>query len=147
MAATRTITVEYDLPYPPAKVWRALTEPALLEKWLMPGDIAPIVGHKFTMHTAPMGDWDGTIYCEVLTVEVGKRLAYSWKGGNQTNKEYGQPLNTVATWTLSEKPDGTLLLLEHSGFREQDEFAFTVMGSGWTSHCGGRLQAALATMS
>ncbi len=26
---TRTITVDYDLPGPPAKVWRALTEPAL----------------------------------------------------------------------------------------------------------------------
>ncbi len=29
-AETRSISMEYDLPHPPAKVWRALTEPELL---------------------------------------------------------------------------------------------------------------------
>lgn len=146
MAATRTITVEYDLPYPPTKVWRALTEPSLLAKWLMPGDIAPVIGHKFTMKTAPMGQWDGTVYCEVLAVDPGKHLSYSWKGGSDDNAEYGKPLDTVATWTLTEKPGGTLLLLEHSGFREQDEFAFTAMNSGWKSHGGTRLERVLASI-
>lgn len=143
MTDMRTITVEYDLPYPPAKIWRALTEPALLAKWLMPGDIAPVVGHKFTMRTQPMGGWDGVIHCEVLTAEPGKRLAYSWVGGSDSNDKYGQPLNTVATWTLTEKPGGTLLLLEHSGFRPQDEFAFTALSGGWKSMGGTRLKQVL----
>jgi uncharacterized protein YndB with AHSA1/START domain len=147
MAATKTITVEYDLPHPPAKVWRALTEPALLEKWLMPNTIAPVVGHRFTMQTQPMGGWDGVVQCEVLTVEPGKRLAYSWKGGATDNKEYGQPLDTVATWTLTEKPGGTLLLLEHSGFSEQNEFAFNAMSGGWKSHGGARLKQALEAIA
>jgi len=143
---TKTITVEYDLPFPPAKVWRALTEPQLLEAWLMPGDIAPVVGHKFTMRTQPMGTWDGVIHCEVLVVEPNKRLAYSWKGGARDNPGYGQPLDTVLTLTLTEKPGGTSLLLEHSGFTDQKEFAFTAMSGGWKSHGGRRLKDVLESL-
>lgn len=41
------IHVDQFLAHPPRKVWRALTEPALLERWLLPNDIKPLVGHKF----------------------------------------------------------------------------------------------------
>jgi hypothetical protein len=34
-AAAQSIALEYELPHPPAKVWRALTDPALLAAWLM----------------------------------------------------------------------------------------------------------------
>jgi uncharacterized protein YndB with AHSA1/START domain len=145
--ATKTITVEYDLPFPPAKVWRVLTEPKLLEGWLMPNDIAPVVAHKFTMRTQPMGSWDGVVHCEVLTVEPPRRLVYSWKGGARDNPAYGQPLDTVLTFTLQEKPGGTLLLLEHSGFTDQNEFAFTAMSSGWRSHGGARLKQVLENLT
>lgn len=145
MPDTRTITVEYDLPHPPAKVWRALTEPALLGKWLMPNDIAPVVGHRFTFQTKPIGDWDGVVHCQVLTVEPAKRLAYSWMGGSEAERKDGRALNTVATWTLREKAGGTLLLLEHSGFRPQDEFAFNAMGSGWRGSVADRISAILDT--
>jgi uncharacterized protein YndB with AHSA1/START domain len=146
MTATKTITVEYDLPHAPAKVWRVLTEPKLLENWLMPNDIAPVPGHKFTFKTKPMGEWDGIIHCEVLSVEPNKRLAYSWVGGSDKNQGWGEKLDTVVTWTLTEKPGGTLLLLEHSGFRERDEFAYSQMGKGWKSHGGMRMKAALDAM-
>ena len=146
-AGTKTITVEYDLPFPPGKVWRVLTEPKLLEAWLMPNDIAAVVGHKFTMRTQPMGSWDGVVHCEILTVEPPKRLVYSWKGGARDNPAYGQPLDTVLTFTLTEKAGGTLLLLEHSGFTEQNAFAFTAMNSGWRSHGGVRLKQALESLS
>ena len=49
----------------------------------------------------------------------------------------------MLTLTLTEKPGGTLLLLEHSGFTDQNEFAFTAMSGGWKSHGGGRLKAVL----
>lgn len=144
---SKTITVEYDLPYPPARVWRALTEPKLLEAWLMANDIAPVVGHRFTMQTRPMGTWDGVVQCEVLKVETAKRLVFSWKGGAKDNPGYGQPLDTVLTLTLTEKPGGTLLLLEHSGFTDGNEFAFTAMSSGWKSHGGERLKSVLASLA
>jgi uncharacterized protein YndB with AHSA1/START domain len=143
---TKTITVEYDLDFPPAKVWRVLTEPRLLESWLMPNDIAPIVGHKFTMQTKPAGGWDGVVHCEILAVEPLRRLVYSWQGGSDSNPGYGQKLDTVLTFTLTEKPGGTLLLLEHSGFREQDQFAFDALSGGWRSHGATRLKAALGAL-
>ena len=112
----------------------------------MPGDIAPVMGHKFTMKTQPMGKWDGVIDCEIIAVELERKLAYSWKGGSDDNDVYGKRLDTVATWTLTPKPGGTLLLLEHSGFRAEDEFAFTTMGGGWKSHAGPRLKTVLETL-
>jgi uncharacterized protein YndB with AHSA1/START domain len=143
MSQTNTITVEYDLPHTPAQVWRVLTEPKLLESWLMPNNIAPVVGHTFTFQTQPMGEWDGVVRCEVLIAEPQKRLSYSWVGGSDKNKGWGQTLNTVVTWTLTEKAGGTMLLLEHSGFREKDRFAYEQMGRGWNSHGGMRLRKAL----
>lgn len=50
---TRSIALDYDLPHPPAKVWRALTEPGLLAKWLMATDLRPPVGNRFTFKAAP----------------------------------------------------------------------------------------------
>ncbi len=47
-AETRSISMEYDLPHPAAKVWRALTDPELLAAWLMVNDMRPLVGHGFT---------------------------------------------------------------------------------------------------
>ena len=33
---TGTVELELDLGHPPEKVWRALTDPALLTQWLLP---------------------------------------------------------------------------------------------------------------
>ena len=35
-AQSEAITFDFDLPHRPEKVWRALTEPALLGEWLLP---------------------------------------------------------------------------------------------------------------
>src|SRR5579871_6631661 len=92
----KSISVEYDLPHPPAKVWRALTEPELLASWLMVNDIRPVVGHAFTFKAQPMPGWDGTVQCEVIEVEPERRLRYSWSGGAEDSR-----LESVVTWTLA----------------------------------------------
>ena len=33
---TDSLSFEFDLPHSPEKVWRALTDPALLAEWLLP---------------------------------------------------------------------------------------------------------------
>ena len=33
---TDSLSLEFDLPHPPDKVWRALTDPVLLAEWLLP---------------------------------------------------------------------------------------------------------------
>src|ERR1700742_144115 len=44
---TRTVTVEREFQSPPEKLWRALTQPHLIEEWLMKNDFKADVGHKF----------------------------------------------------------------------------------------------------
>jgi uncharacterized protein YndB with AHSA1/START domain len=75
----RSIIVEYELPEAPKKVWRALTEPKLLEAWLMPNDIRAEVGHRFNFRAQPVPGWDGTVYCQVLEVVPEQRLVYAWR--------------------------------------------------------------------
>ena len=142
--ATQSIVVEYDLPYPPEQVWRALTEPRLLAAWLMPNDIKPQVGHRFTFKAAPVSGWDGIVSCEVLVVEPHRRLRYSWRGGSDRLKEYGAPLDTVATWTLTPTAaGGTRLRLDHDGF-PLESFAFTKMNEGWRGKVAQRIARVLA---
>ena len=44
---TRSLALDFEFAHPPAKVWRALTDPALLSKWLMSNDFTTGIGKKF----------------------------------------------------------------------------------------------------
>ena len=46
-AATRSIVVERVIPHAPEKIWRALTQAAMIAEWLMENDFKAVVGHKF----------------------------------------------------------------------------------------------------
>jgi uncharacterized protein YndB with AHSA1/START domain len=117
------IAVDYRLSAPPQNVWRALTVPRLLESWLMPNDIKPEVGHRFTFHTTPAPGFDGIVQCEILTVDPNSRLVYSWRGG---------PLDTTVTWTLSPSSTaGTDLHLEHAGFGPEHGMTYDLLSEGW----------------
>jgi uncharacterized protein YndB with AHSA1/START domain len=143
---TQSIIVEYTLAHPPEKVWRALTDPELVERWLMPNDLRAVVGHRFTFRSRPIPGWDGICHCEVLEVEPNRRLAYTWRGGSDELPDYGARLDTVVTWTLTPTPGGTLLRLVHSGFTAKNAFAFETMGKGWRDKVGDRIAAAAATI-
>ena len=68
-ATTRTLVIEREMPHPPEKVWRALTEGQLIEEWLMKNDFQPVVGHRFKFRATPVPNWNGVIDCEVLVVD------------------------------------------------------------------------------
>ena len=132
---TRSIVVDFDLPQAPDRVWRALTDSNLIEQWLMPNTFRAEVGHQFQFKTEPVAGWDGTVQCQVLTVEPEKRLAYSWAGGSDALQGYGHRLDTTVTWTLQPTPGGgTHVRLEHTGFRAEDTFAYENMGNGWRNN-------------
>ena len=65
-AATRSLVVEREMPHPPEKIWRALTQGPLIEEWLMKNDFQPVVGHKFNFRASPMPHWNGVTDCQVL---------------------------------------------------------------------------------
>jgi uncharacterized protein YndB with AHSA1/START domain len=106
-APTRTLVIEREMPHPPEKLWRALTESQLIEQWLMKSDFQPQVGHRFQFRSTPVQNWDGIINSEVLMVEPITRLAYSWSSLG---------LENVVTWTLTPTDSGTHLRMEQSGF-------------------------------
>ena len=135
----RTIHVDQFLAHPPARVWRALTDPVVLARWLMPNDFEPVVGHRFTFRTEPRPEagFDGVTHCQVLEIEPERLLRISWRGG---------PLDTTVTWRLVAEGRGTRLLLEHDGFDPDDpaqQLARRIMGGGWRSNVLARLEATL----
>ena len=73
-AAEPPLRFECDLPDPPEKVWRALSEPELLAAWLMPNDIEPQAGKHFSF-AGPAAP----IECQVLDAEPGRMLRFSWR--------------------------------------------------------------------
>jgi uncharacterized protein YndB with AHSA1/START domain len=142
-AGTQSIRIEYDLPHTRAKVWRALTDSALLAAWLMANDMKPVVGHRFTFTAKPMPGWDGVVHCEVLEVEAEARLSYSWRGGAGP-----LALDTVVTWTLASTPTGgTRLSLDHAGFLPSQTMAFDGIRNGWAGNIEARLRQVLAGMA
>jgi uncharacterized protein YndB with AHSA1/START domain len=118
-AATETLSVivEREVNYPPEKIWRALTQPHLIEEWLMKNDFEPVVDHRFNFRA----DW-GAVECQVLAGEPNKVLTYTWAA-------YG--LESVVTWTLAPTNAGTLLRMEQSGFRPDQQQAFQGAKFGW----------------
>ncbi|AMN43227.1 SRPBCC family protein [Rhodoplanes sp. Z2-YC6860] len=146
MTASRSIVIERRLAYPPDRVWRALTEGALIAQWLMANDFRAEVGHRFTFKAKPMGDWDGTVQCEVLACELHRLLRYSWVGGVASNQTYGSRLDSTVTFTLTPVEGGTHLKMEHAGFRSpQNDAAYDAMGSGWGRIAQG-IERVLATL-
>jgi len=126
---TRVVTVEREMPFPPERLWRALTQPHLIEEWLMKNDFAPVVGHRFNLR----GDWGGVLDCEVLTVEPQRKLSYTW---NFAHDDPAYSLQSVVTFTLTPTGSGTRLRMEQSGFRPDQKQAFGGANAGWRQFFG-----------
>jgi uncharacterized protein YndB with AHSA1/START domain len=133
-ADIRSLVIEREMPHPPEKVWRALTERALIERWLMKNDFQPKVGHRFTFRATPVAHWNGVTDCELLVLEPIKRLSYSW---NSSGDEAANGLKTVVAWTLTPTNGGTLLRMEQSGFRPAQERNYQGAMYGWQKFING----------
>jgi uncharacterized protein YndB with AHSA1/START domain len=127
MSETKSVVVEREFPFPPERLWRALTQPHLIEDWLMKNDFAPNVGHRFNLR----GDWGGVLDCEVLELDANKTLSYSW---DYTHEDAAYNLRSIVTFTLTATAAGTLLRMEQRGFRPDQRQAFGGAQSGWRQH-------------
>ena len=121
---TRSVVVEREIPHPPEKIWRALTQPHLIEEWLMKNDFKPVMGHRFNLR----GDWGGVLDCEVLAIEPHRTLSYTW---NFANDDAAYNLQSVVTFTLTPTSTGTHLRMEQSGFRPDQKQAYGGAHAGW----------------
>lgn len=114
---TLSVIVEREIAYPPEKIWRALTQPHLIEEWLMKNDFKPVANHRFNLHA----DW-GSVECEVQTVEPNRTLTYTWDT---------KDLKSVVSWTLTPTSTGARLRMEQSGFRPDQQPYFRGAKVGW----------------
>lgn len=123
------IVLEREFDVPPDRLWRALTESDVLAKWLMPNTFRLEEGAEFTFTTKPTPGFDGVVRCKVLSFEEHRSLVYSWQGGG---------LDTVVEWTLQPKGSGTLLRLNHRGFRGlKASLIRRILEGGWKSMLSG----------
>ena len=125
----RTVTVEREFAHPADRLWRALTQPHLIAEWLMQNDFVPTVGHRFHL----TGEWGGTLDCEVLEIDPGRTLTYTW---DYAHDDPAYDLRSVVTFTLTPTPTGTLLRVEQTGFRPEQKQASGGARIGWPKFLG-----------
>jgi uncharacterized protein YndB with AHSA1/START domain len=130
---TESVSFEFDLPHSPQKVWRALTDPALLAEWLL-----PVVNHKlepgaaFAFQAPPQPGWDGVVKCRFREIDPQRKLSWAWVVGD---------IDTVVTFTLTPTGAGpggvgTRLSLVQSGFKPDQKAAFGGARYGWKMMSG-----------
>ena len=132
------LSFEFNLEHAPAKVWRALTDRALLSEWLLPViglQLEP--GAAFTFNAPPQPGWDGVVSCRMIDIEPLRKLSWKWVVGD---------LDTVVTFTLTPTASGTHLSLVQSGFKPDQKQAFGGARYGWNM-MGERLVELLGRMS
>lgn len=109
------IHIVNDYSHAPEKVWRALTDPALIARWTKEGlggraeGFAAVVGTKFRFVAKPQPWWRGFVECEVIEVCAPSLLRYSWVGD-----EGDTP--TQVTYQLEPIAGGTRFTFDHTGF-------------------------------
>ena len=120
---TEAIAFEFELAHPPEKVWRALTEPELLARWLLP--VTGFVlepGTTFRFQADPQEGWDGRVDGQMLEVDPTRRLRYRWVVGE---------LDTVVTFSLSATASGTRMTMIQTGFKEGQKRNWGGARYGW----------------
>jgi uncharacterized protein YndB with AHSA1/START domain len=115
----------------PEKIWEYLTRSELMAQWLMENDFQPVVGHQFMFRSKgypPIG-FDGNVFCQVLDLVPAKKLSYSWKFGPKPGEI---TVDSIVTWNLISKDQGTELRLEHRGVTgDMYTPAYDAMNAGW----------------
>jgi uncharacterized protein YndB with AHSA1/START domain len=105
-----TVVVECDLPEPPEKVWRALTEPELVAEWLTSND--------------DDADERAPIECAVIEAKPNRLVRYSWRDVGQPGSEDEGGLDSIVTFELARTAaGGTHLRIIHTAFEQTPALA------------------------
>jgi len=109
MSNTEPVVKEIVINAPVARVWKALTEPEQIIKWLMPPEnFKPETGNEFKM----MGNNKGVSIphvCKIVEIVPEKKLTYTWAVEDMLS-------DTLVTYELEDLGDKTNLTLTHSGW-------------------------------
>ncbi|CAN5468688.1 hypothetical protein BH10BAC5_BH10BAC5_12240 [soil metagenome] len=142
---TKDLNFEWHYPQSPEDVWTCLTTPELIEKWLMSNDFKLELGHEFKFRSKAMPGWCGIVECKILEIEPLKKLKYTWVSGPEVGfKE----VDTTITWQLTPENGGTMLTLDHAGFKgELALLSAGMLEQGWSSSVSRKFENVLAEYS
>lgn len=113
----RLFRLQLRVPVDPEEVWAAWTDANRLVEWFPHwAEMTVAAGESYAMGwDGHEGEWRG-VYLEVDEPDV---LAFTWQPPEEAMPEGAYP--TTVTLTFEAEGDGTLLVLEHSGFRDTQE--------------------------
>jgi uncharacterized protein YndB with AHSA1/START domain len=116
----------YDIAAPRADVFRALTEPAVLDTWWTTSSQSDARAggafqYRWEFEDASRNHVQSGAYHEV---EEGRRISYPWAAGGET----------TVTFRLEDADGGTRLTLEHTGF--PDDAGRDHHDQGWAGFLG-----------
>jgi uncharacterized protein YndB with AHSA1/START domain len=113
-----SLVFECDFEEPPEKVWRALTEPRLLEAWLTTEEPLPAEPPRPDLEEAQPAPPQPRSDYEVLTAEPHRLVRYRWRDRDSgAGDSDGGEVYSVVTFELAPRPmGGTHLRLTHGEF-------------------------------
>jgi uncharacterized protein YndB with AHSA1/START domain len=114
------IRLERTIPAPPDRVYRAWLDPALLARWMAPGNLTVSraevderAGGHYRIWQADAGAASGGFDCEIAELVPGQRIVFRW-GFVGPERRDGPAFDSLLTITLREAPGGaTHLTLVH----------------------------------
>ena len=115
-----SIRFERRLSHPLEKVWKAITQPDILAKWLAVVTIDPTPGGEMTI---AFTNSPSTSRGRITRISAPRLIEYTWQENND--------LPSLVCWEL--KPDGRdgcILILTHSLLNNE----IPSFGAGWHTH-------------
>lgn len=119
---TRDLNHQYFIRAPPARVFDAITNPKVLVQWLANrAELSARKGGRYLLAWT-----DGPTHTgEILEFRPGKSIAFAWEWPGVSLR------GTVFRLSVQPEGDGTLLVVEHTGFPKQEEWTDLYGGAEW----------------
>jgi hypothetical protein len=140
----RSLAFERQMPHPPEKIWRALTESWLVAEWLMANDFVAEVGHRFTFRAKPLPGFAAQHGMHWVNLDLPP-ANHSTRGSEEDLNRLGFWLGAGAQSNVDEGPDAAppeadLATARHLGQRvAQVTLQFVRGRAAWVKAANGRL--------
>jgi uncharacterized protein YndB with AHSA1/START domain len=119
---SRSVSHQYFIGAPPDAVFRAISNPKWLTRWLCDrAEVSPRKGGRYRL------GWDGgpTHTGTIVEFVAGRRIAFGWTWPGVALE------GTVFALSVEAKDGGSLLEVEHRGFPRQERWADLYGGAEW----------------
>lgn len=114
----------------PAEVWRALTDPEVIELWSdADAEFEPVVGAEYAL-------WDGSICGEIVEVVPRQKLVQTWQPDNWERDD------SIVTFTLTPVGKKTRVDLLHENVEDSD---YEGTSEGWDVYYLGAIKRLFST--